>query len=80
MTEPMIRDRPGQALPAAGAEPAGGPGRDAAVARMRRALSETTVTGPGLHTTAGFLHDLLGSSAFGKARHSTSYVDELTGS
>jgi acetyl-CoA carboxylase biotin carboxylase subunit len=54
------------------------PDRDAAIARMRRALRETTMAGPGLSTTVGFLHDLLDSRAFGKAEHSTSYVDELT--
>jgi acetyl-CoA carboxylase biotin carboxylase subunit len=54
------------------------PDRDTAIARMRRALLETTVTGPGLHTTTRFLHDLLGSGAFSKAEHSTSYIDELT--
>jgi acetyl-CoA carboxylase biotin carboxylase subunit len=54
------------------------PDRAAAVARMRRALHETTVTGPGLHTTTRFLYDLLDSSAFGKVEYSTSYIDELT--
>jgi hypothetical protein len=38
------------------------------------------MTGPGLATTTAFLHDLLGSPAFGKAEHRTSYVDELTAS
>jgi acetyl-CoA carboxylase, biotin carboxylase subunit len=54
------------------------PDRDTAIARMRRALEETTMTGRGLCTTVGFLHDLLDSRVFGKAEHSTSYIDELT--
>jgi acetyl-CoA carboxylase biotin carboxylase subunit len=54
------------------------PDRDIAIARMRRALRETTVTGPGLHTTAGFLDGLLDSRAFREAEHSTAYIDELT--
>jgi acetyl-CoA carboxylase biotin carboxylase subunit len=54
------------------------PDRGMAIARMRRALRETTMAGRGLSTTATFLHDLLDSEAFGKAEHSTSYIDELT--
>jgi acetyl-CoA carboxylase, biotin carboxylase subunit len=54
------------------------PDRAAAIARMRRALRETTITGPGLHTTAGFLDKLIGSPVFARAEHSTSYIDELT--
>lgn len=54
-----------------------GPDRKAAIARMRRALTETTMTGPGLRTTTGFLHDLLGRRAFGEVTHHTSYVDDL---
>jgi acetyl-CoA carboxylase biotin carboxylase subunit len=54
------------------------PDRDAAIDRMRRALAETTVAGPNLHTTTQFLHDLLDSNAFSKVEHSTSYVDGLT--
>ena len=54
-----------------------GPDRDTAIARMRRALRETTMTGPGLRTTTRFLHDLLDSRAFGKVEHCTSYIDEL---
>jgi acetyl-CoA carboxylase biotin carboxylase subunit len=53
------------------------PDRGTAIARMRRALSEAKISGPGLHTTAGFLKDLLGTQAFGEAEHSTAYIDQL---
>jgi acetyl-CoA carboxylase biotin carboxylase subunit len=54
------------------------PDRDTAIARMRRALRETRMAGRGLSTTVEFLHDLVDSRAFGKAEHTTSYIDELT--
>jgi acetyl-CoA carboxylase, biotin carboxylase subunit len=54
------------------------PDRGTAIARMRRALRETTISGPGLHTTVEFLDSLLGAREFGDAEHSTSYVDQLT--
>jgi acetyl-CoA carboxylase biotin carboxylase subunit len=54
------------------------PDRDGAIARMRRALSETAVHGQGVHTTTRFLYELLDSAAFRKVTHGTSYVDELT--
>src|SRR5262249_42884223 len=54
------------------------PDRDRAIARMRRALRETTMAGRGLSTTVEFLHDLVDSKVFGKVEHSTSYVDEST--
>ncbi|WP_416971102.1 acetyl-CoA carboxylase biotin carboxylase subunit [Streptomyces sp. 4F14] len=55
------------------------PDRDTAIARMRRALSETSVHGAGLHTTAGFLDGLIDSAEFRTATHTTSHVDTLTG-
>ncbi|QNP74684.1 acetyl-CoA carboxylase biotin carboxylase subunit [Streptomyces roseirectus] len=54
------------------------PDRDTAIARMRRALGETTVRGAGMHTTAGFLADLIDSPEFRAATHTTSHVDTLT--
>jgi len=54
------------------------PDRDGAIARMRRALTETVVHGQGVHTTTRFLYELLDSAAFRKVTHGTSYVDELT--
>ncbi|MBR7672198.1 acetyl-CoA carboxylase biotin carboxylase subunit, partial [Streptomyces daliensis] len=54
------------------------PDRDTAIARMRRALSETSVRGDGMHTTAGFLDDLIDSPEFRTAAHTTSHVDALT--
>jgi acetyl-CoA carboxylase biotin carboxylase subunit len=55
------------------------PRRDQAVARMRRALTEFEVSGPGIATTTGFLLGVLDEPRFRKARHTTSLVDELTG-
>ncbi|WP_028936622.1 acetyl-CoA carboxylase biotin carboxylase subunit [Pseudonocardia spinosispora] len=55
------------------------PDRDGATARMRRALDEITVTGPGVHTTTRFLHELLTSPAWHKVTHGTTYIDDLTG-
>jgi acetyl-CoA carboxylase, biotin carboxylase subunit len=53
------------------------PDRDGAVARMRRALAETTFAGPGLVTTARFLHDVLDHPRFRAAEHDTAMVGEL---
>ncbi|MEX3100672.1 MULTISPECIES: acetyl/propionyl/methylcrotonyl-CoA carboxylase subunit alpha [unclassified Streptomyces] len=54
------------------------PDRDTAIARMRRALGETVVRGDGLHTTAGFLDELIDSPAFRTAAHTTNHIDTLT--
>jgi acetyl-CoA carboxylase biotin carboxylase subunit len=54
------------------------PDRDTALARMRRALGEFTVTGPGIATTAEFLRAVLAYPDFQKAEHNTSLVDRIT--
>jgi acetyl-CoA carboxylase biotin carboxylase subunit len=53
--------------------------RDEAIARMRRALSETRLRGPGLHTTSEFLLRILDDPQFRAAAHSTSLVEQLLG-
>jgi acetyl-CoA carboxylase, biotin carboxylase subunit len=53
------------------------PDRDQAIARMERALSEFRVAGRGVHTTIGFLTDVLAESLFRDAKHSTTLVDEM---
>ncbi|GAA2204477.1 acetyl-CoA carboxylase biotin carboxylase subunit [Nonomuraea monospora] len=52
--------------------------RAAAIARMRRALSELTVEGPGLRTTAGFLPRVLTHPLFESGGHDTTLVDRMT--
>ncbi|MGQ0840942.1 acetyl-CoA carboxylase biotin carboxylase subunit [Actinokineospora sp.] len=54
------------------------PDRTQALARMRRALAEVRVTGPGMRTTAGFLADVLAHPAFVAAEHTTALVDRIT--
>ncbi|MET8976869.1 biotin carboxylase N-terminal domain-containing protein [Streptomyces sp. NPDC004539] len=54
------------------------PDRDTAIARMRRALGETSVRGDGVRTTTAFLRDLVDSPAFRSATHTTSHLDALT--
>jgi acetyl-CoA carboxylase biotin carboxylase subunit len=53
------------------------PDRDGAIARMRRALAETRLAGPGLATTAGFLHDVLADPRFVAAEHDTALLGEF---
>jgi acetyl-CoA carboxylase biotin carboxylase subunit len=53
------------------------PDRETAIARMRRALGETSVRGHGIHTTTRFLYDLIGSSDFRLATHTTGHIDAL---
>ncbi|MCK9876813.1 acetyl-CoA carboxylase biotin carboxylase subunit [Frankia sp. Ag45/Mut15] len=50
------------------------PDRAGALARMRRALGETVVDGPGLATTAPFLSDLLAHPLVQAAAHDTSLI------
>jgi acetyl-CoA carboxylase biotin carboxylase subunit len=50
--------------------------REGAIVRMRCALDELTVRGQGVSTTTRFLRDVLDSSAFRKAEHSTSAIDD----
>jgi acetyl-CoA carboxylase biotin carboxylase subunit len=53
------------------------PDRERAVARMRRALSEFTVTGDNVRTTREFLLRVLDHPAFRRATHSTSLVGQM---
>jgi acetyl-CoA carboxylase biotin carboxylase subunit len=53
------------------------PQRDLAIARMRRALTEFEVSGPGIATTIDFLLRVLDEQKFRKAEHDTSLVDTL---
>src|SRR5205807_10522254 len=54
------------------------PDRDAAIARMRRALAETRITGPGVATTVEFLSDVLDHEAFRAVQHDTRFLESLT--
>ncbi|WP_433170085.1 acetyl-CoA carboxylase biotin carboxylase subunit [Actinoallomurus sp. CA-150999] len=56
------------------------PDRPAAIARMRRALAEFRIEGPGVHTTAGFLTRVLDDPAFRDGVHTTSLVSGLLAS
>ena len=53
------------------------PDRDLALGRMRRALDEFDVAGPGVHTTIPFLRGLIDDAAFRKGQYSTGLVDRL---
>ncbi|WP_326836041.1 acetyl-CoA carboxylase biotin carboxylase subunit [Amycolatopsis rhabdoformis] len=53
------------------------PDRDAAIARMRRALGEVDVRGAGVATTAPFLRDVLDHPRFRAAEHDTTFVESL---
>ncbi|MFI9812616.1 acetyl-CoA carboxylase biotin carboxylase subunit [Saccharothrix variisporea] len=53
------------------------PDREQALDRMDRALADFRVRGPGVHTTAGFLRDVLRDPAFRSGEHSTAIVDRL---
>jgi acetyl-CoA carboxylase biotin carboxylase subunit len=53
------------------------PDRDAAINRMRRALTEFRIEGPSLSTTKALLADVLDDPAFRAARHDTALLDEL---
>ncbi|WP_346012264.1 hypothetical protein [Streptomyces sp. SID3343] len=52
-----------------------GQGRDQAPARMRRALRELRVVGPGMHTTAPLLAEILDEPDFVAGRHDTTLLD-----
>ena len=51
------------------------PDREAAIARMRRALGEVEVSGPGVATTATFLRDVLDHPRFRTAGHDTTFIE-----
>ncbi|MGH4011145.1 MAG: acetyl-CoA carboxylase biotin carboxylase subunit [Pseudonocardiaceae bacterium] len=53
------------------------PDRPSALARMRRALAEFDIAGPGMHTTAEFLEQVVTHPLFVAAKHDTSLLDEL---
>jgi acetyl-CoA carboxylase biotin carboxylase subunit len=53
------------------------PTRDQALDRMDRALHELRVRGPGVHTTTGFLRDVIADAEFRAGRHDTTIVDRL---
>jgi acetyl-CoA carboxylase biotin carboxylase subunit len=55
------------------------PNREAAIARMRRALGEFVIEGDRVRTTVGFLQTVLADPRFMAAQHSTRLVDELLG-
>ncbi|MFI1914024.1 acetyl/propionyl/methylcrotonyl-CoA carboxylase subunit alpha [Nocardia sp. NPDC020380] len=54
------------------------PDRPTAIARMRRALAETSLQGPGIATTTDYLHDILDHPHFRTATHNTSLIGSLT--
>lgn len=53
------------------------PDRAGAIARMRRALAEFEVTGPGVHTTREFLDRVLADPEFVDGKHDTGLVARL---
>jgi acetyl-CoA carboxylase biotin carboxylase subunit len=53
------------------------PDREQAIARMRRALAEFEVRGPGVHTTREFLDRVLADHEFADGKHDTSLVGRL---
>ena len=53
------------------------PDRDAAIARMRRALAEVRLSGPGVATTTGFLDEVLDHPRFRSATHDTRFVETV---
>ncbi|MFF5211985.1 acetyl/propionyl/methylcrotonyl-CoA carboxylase subunit alpha [Streptosporangium sp. NPDC000396] len=57
-----------------------GTDRDQALNRMDRALAELRVSGRGLHTTAGFLREVLANPIFRKGTHTTGLIDQMTAS
>ena len=53
------------------------PEREAAIARMQRALAEFEITGPRIRTTNAFLSTVLADARFRTATHSTSLVEQI---
>jgi acetyl-CoA carboxylase biotin carboxylase subunit len=53
------------------------PDREQAIRRMRRALAEFTVEGPGIRTTREFLDRVLADPLFAEAKHDTSLVAKI---
>ncbi|HEV8557378.1 MAG TPA: acetyl-CoA carboxylase biotin carboxylase subunit [Actinophytocola sp.] len=55
------------------------PDREGAIRRMRRALAEFTIEGPGVHTTREFLDRVLRDPLFVEAKHDTGLVARILG-
>ncbi|HEX6353747.1 acetyl-CoA carboxylase biotin carboxylase subunit [Actinophytocola sp.] len=55
------------------------PDRPTAIARMRRALAEFGVEGPGVHTTCEFLDQVMADAEFAEGKHDTGLVARLLG-
>ena len=53
-----------------------GSDREQAVERMRRALTEFRIAGRGLHTTAGFLADVVDDPVFRLGTHTTRFLEQ----
>ncbi|ROS44253.1 acetyl-CoA carboxylase biotin carboxylase subunit [Amycolatopsis thermoflava] len=53
------------------------PDRDAAIARMRRALAEVRLSGPGIATTTEFLAEVLDHERFRNATHDTRFIETV---
>ncbi|MGF7238813.1 MAG: acetyl-CoA carboxylase biotin carboxylase subunit [Frankia sp.] len=54
------------------------PTRDAAIARMCRALGETRISGPGVETTTSFLTGVMEHGQFRAAEHDTAFLESFT--
>ncbi|MGH3855658.1 MAG: acetyl-CoA carboxylase biotin carboxylase subunit [Pseudonocardiaceae bacterium] len=54
-----------------------GTNRDEAIARMRRALGELQVTGPGIYTTARLVADMMRHPSFLAAEHDTTTLERI---
>ncbi|WP_067563157.1 acetyl-CoA carboxylase biotin carboxylase subunit [Nocardia acidivorans] len=52
-----------------------GPDRPTAIARMRRALAEFEIEGPGVRVTTGILTEILGDPEFLAGAHTTAFLD-----
>ncbi|GDY31024.1 acetyl-CoA carboxylase biotin carboxylase subunit [Gandjariella thermophila] len=55
------------------------PDREAAIDRMRRALGEFRISGPGVRTTTELLMDVLADPVFRAGEHSTSLLRQMAG-
>jgi acetyl-CoA carboxylase biotin carboxylase subunit len=53
------------------------PERAQALDRMRRALAEFRVSGPGVRTTSAFLSNLISDPVFRRGEHTTSIVEDV---
>ena len=53
------------------------PDRDQALDRMKRALEEFRISGPGVHTTSAFLAELICDPVFRSGKHTTSIVEDV---